>query len=34
VLIERKRRALRVHLSNVGVGLPILVRAIHDSLKR
>ncbi|HEX4114010.1 MAG TPA: bifunctional transaldolase/phosoglucose isomerase [Stellaceae bacterium] len=34
VLTERKRRALRVHLSNVDTGLGTLVRAVHESLTR
>ena len=34
VLRERKRRALRVHLSNVDTGLPVLAAAIRDALKR
>lgn len=33
VLRERKRRALRIHLSDVAAGLPQLAAAIRDSLK-
>jgi transaldolase/glucose-6-phosphate isomerase len=32
VLAERKRRALRVHLSDVSTGLETLRRAIADAL--
>ncbi len=34
VLNERKRRALRVHLSNDGAGLAALVRAMTDALNK
>ncbi|MGH6982280.1 MAG: bifunctional transaldolase/phosoglucose isomerase [Stellaceae bacterium] len=33
VLRERKRRALRIHLSDIASGLPALAAAIRDSLK-
>jgi transaldolase/glucose-6-phosphate isomerase len=32
VLVERDRRALRVHLNDAGTGLPRLAQAIHDAL--
>jgi transaldolase/glucose-6-phosphate isomerase len=32
VLVERDRRALRIHLKDVESGLPRLTQAIHDAL--
>ena len=32
VLVERDRRALRVHLKDAASGLPRLAQAIHDAL--
>jgi transaldolase/glucose-6-phosphate isomerase len=32
VLVERDRRALRVHLKDIDSGLPELARAVHDAL--
>jgi transaldolase/glucose-6-phosphate isomerase len=31
-LVERGRRALRVHLNSVESGLPDLVRAVHEAV--
>jgi transaldolase/glucose-6-phosphate isomerase len=33
VLVERGRRALRVHLKDVDTGLPELARAINEALQ-